>query len=197
MSDVSAMLSLLDKHTPDRALAKIGLSADAVRRAVRATVPLSPEEVRRAAARAVRKLAYGRGGLPAAVVAQMYADYQRLGSCAAVAALYGRTRETIFQIFKAHGCPLRAKQFKAKLHYGGLDYTFDSARKRHRYWRATRGDRHPLHRRVWIDSGRSIPAGYEVAFRDGDGANYALENLTLVVKGSAARRSRRGQRRAA
>lgn len=197
MSDVSAMLSLLDKHTPDRALAKIGLSADAVRRAVRATVPLSPEEVRRAAARAVRKLAYGRGGLPAAVVAQMYADYQRLGSCAAVAALYGRTRQSIFDVLKAHGCQLRAKQFKAKLHYGGLDYTFDSGRGRHRYWRATQGDREPLHRRVWREAGREIPAGHELTFRDGNPHHYQLDNLELVRTGSAARRSSRRKRKAA
>lgn len=61
----------------------------------------------------------------------------------------------------------------------------------------TKGDRHPLHRRIWIESGRSIPAGYEVAFRDGDGANYALENLELVRKGTAARRNSRTKRRAA
>lgn len=197
MNDKSEILALLDKHTPGAVLAKIGLSPEQVRAAVRAQTPLSPEAVRRASARAVRKLAYGRGGLPAAVVGQMHADYQRLGSCAKVAALYGRTRQAMFDIFKSHGCALHAKTFKSKLSYGGRDYTFDSGRTRHRYWRATRGDREPLHRRIWREAGGAIPAGYELAFRDGDGANYALENLELVRKGTAARRRAREKRRAA
>lgn len=196
MSDVTGCLALLDKHTPGAVLSKIGLSPERVRALATAHVPLSPEEVRRAAIRATPKMAYGRAGLPPSAVAQMLADYQRLGSCAKVAALYGRTRQAMFDIFKAHGCQLHAKTFKRKLHYAGVDYTFSTS-DRHRYWRATKGDRHPLHRRIWLEAGNTIPAGHELTFRDGNPDNCQISNLAVVCKGTTARAVQREKRRAA
>jgi hypothetical protein len=100
----------------------------------------------------------------------------------------------MFDIFKSHGCQLRSKTFKKKLHYGGRDYTFDSGRERHRYWRATRGDREPLHRRIWREAGRTIPTGCELTFKDGNPNHWELENLTVVRKGTTARANQRAKR---
>lgn len=178
-------------------LQQLGLTREQVQAAARATVPLLPDEVRRAAIRATPKMGYGQKGFPAAMVAQIYADYQRLGSCSKVAALYGRTRQTIWETLTAHGCELKAKVFNHKFHYQGTDYTHGKTRTGHRYWRACKGDRHLLHQRIWKEAGHEIPAGYELTFRDGNGLNWQLGNLELVVKGTTARRLQREKRRAA
>ncbi|WP_415907083.1 HNH endonuclease signature motif containing protein [Oleiharenicola sp. Vm1] len=169
-------------------LARMGLSAEQVRRAL-SCEPLAPAEtIRRAAARSVRKLGYGNKGLPAAIVAQMYADYQRLGSCARVAVLYGRTAQAMQQIFAFHGCKLHERPAKLKLNYGGLRYSFSGARGRTSYWHCTTGDRHALHRRLWLEAGGTVPEGWELAFKDGDTRHCFIENLALVRKGTTARR---------
>lgn len=169
-------------------LARIGLSAEQVRRAF-ACEPLAPAEtIRRAAARSVRKLGYGNKGIPDAIVAQMYADYQRLGSCARVAALYGRTAPAMQRIFAFHGCKLHQRPARLKLAYGGLHYAFSGAQGRSSYWHCTTGDRHALHRRLWLEAGGAIPAGWELAFKDGDTRHCFIENLELVKKGTTARR---------
>lgn len=169
-------------------LAGMGLSAERVRQAF-APEPLAPAEtIRRAAARAAPKLAFGNKGLPDWIVAQMYADYQRLGSCARVGALYNRTGPAMQAIFAFHGCKLRERPAKMKLAYGGLRYAFSGARGRASYWHCTTGDRHALHRRLWLEAGGSIPDGWELTFKDGDTRHCFIENLELVRKGTTARR---------
>lgn len=46
----------------------------------------------------------------------------------------------------------------------------------------TRVDYQPVHRLVWLDSGRDIPPGYIVVFKDGDRQNIKVENLECISK---------------
>lgn len=157
-------------------LDQIGLRPDVVRSQMAALAPLAPDQVRRAMARQVRKGSCGRGGLPDYVVKTMYADYLRLKSLAKVAALYGRTRQSVYDTFRNHGLQLFAKRFKKKLLHGGRAYTPD----KQGYYRDTifRAGQHKLlHHVLWIERNGPIPAGHQVFFRDGDKTNFAPENL--------------------
>lgn len=178
--DITGLNGLLDRAAAkfgaaasQSPLAKLGMSRDQVRAALQRTVPLTPEEVRRASARAVRKGSCGRGGLPGYVIAAMYADYQRGLSLAQVGHAYGRTRQSIYDTFKSHGLPCRPRRFKDKIVYAGRSYTPG----KDDYFRLTFGDRHHLHRRMWEDVYGPVPDGHQVYFRNGDNADCRLANL--------------------
>jgi hypothetical protein len=178
--DISGLHGLLDRGAAKfasaarpSALSKLGISPDQVRAALQRTVPLTPEEVRRAAARAVRKCSCGRGGLPGYVIAAMYADYQRGLSLAQVGHAYSRTRQAIYELFKTHALPCRPRRFKGKIVYAGRTYTPG----KDEYYRLTSGDRHHLHRRMWEDVFGKIPDDHQVYFKNGDNADCRLANL--------------------
>lgn len=177
MSDVAAVIALLDKHATGSVLNRIGLAPDQVRRAIKAAEPLSKEEVKRAMARQVKPGSCGRGGLPDYVVATMYADYQRLKSLAKVGAIYGRTRQSMYIIFSERALALNAKRFHPKVTFDGRNYTPG----KNGYYRDTamrkRGQHGQLHHAIWIKRWGPIPAGHQVYFKDGDKTNFALLNL--------------------
>ena len=50
-----------------------------------------------------RQRCFGRAGLPAAWLNQLYADYQELGSLELVGLKHGRSRQSVYQIFKRAG----------------------------------------------------------------------------------------------
>ena len=102
----------------------------------------------------------------------MYLDYQRLGSVAKVGKLYGRTRQAIWEILKAHKLQLRAKRFLEKVIHRGVAYTLHKG-----YLRQTYGARQALHHVVWIEANGPIPEGHNIRFRDGNCRHCSLENL--------------------
>jgi hypothetical protein len=117
----------------------------------------------------------GRGGLPKPLVDRMHADYWRLGSIAKMCALYGRTRQAIWDIFRTHGKKLRSKVFQKKVRFGGREFSMHSG-----YLTATSGDRVLLHHAVWIRKNGPIPPGHNLLFRDGNRRNCALGNLRCL-----------------
>jgi len=132
----------------------------------------------------------GRLGLPANVLSQMYADYQRLHSLSKVGVLWGRTRQSVYQIFKAHGLKREARNFQTKIVFGGRSFTQNKSV----YYRAVSGDRRPLHHIMWeAQTGRAIPDGWQVGFKDGDPANLAAGNLHCLP-GAEMRRFNAGKR---
>lgn len=137
----------------------------------------------------------GRRGLPREWVLQMYEDYKLLGSLAKAGARHGRTRQSMFGLFKYHGLELNHKQFRAVIVYKGRKYSKDDQG----YYRDTvfRSSRHTpktyLHRRIWIEARGPVPNGYTLMFKDGDRTNCRLENLECVSREEQQRRVRTGE----
>lgn len=53
----------------------------------------------------------------------------------------------------------------------------------------TRRDYVLIHHIVWQESGREIPPGYRLVFKDGNKTNFALDNLELVSRADLMRRN--------
>lgn len=183
--DLSGLRGLLergaDKFLPgdsvsgDSTLMRVGLSREQIRAAMDRARPLSPEEARRAAARAQPKggRIWGRRGLPGSVIASMYADYQSGMSLAQVGRAYRRSRQSIFELFLTHRLPCRPRRFQRQTTYQGRTYTPG----KDGYLRCTSGDRHHLHRRMWEDLYGPIPDGHQVYFRNADNRDCRIANL--------------------
>ena len=129
----------------------------------------------------------GRAGLPDALIRRMYRDYLRLGSVAKVGAKYGgRSRQSVFELFKSRGLKLRAKVFKAKVVHDGVAYTLHGGRNGG-YLTTTSGARRLLHHVVWEQRHGAIPAGHNVCFRDGNPLNCEANNLVCLPVADATR----------
>ena len=126
---------------------------------------------------------YGRRGLPVETKQAMMADYYRLRSLAQVAALYGRTRQAMWEILTTAGCRFYKKNPLASIVYKGRKFTPGKGG----YYRDTairstkpNGFEVQLHRQIWVDHNGAIPAGYQVGIKDGNKANCAVENLMCL-----------------
>ncbi len=181
MSAAADILALLARHDlPEGAVTRIGLTPDQVRKVAARFRPVempTPQEARLAMARHTRaalKGKSGRGGLPDYVVRAMYAEYEKGKSLAEVAAIFGGTRQSVYDVFQVRRLRLRPRHERLlpKIPYGGRDYTMHKG-----YYRATAGDRKPLHHQIWEDTNGPIPDGWSVTFRDTNRRNFALGNL--------------------
>lgn len=140
---------------------------------------------------------FGRAGLPAAWLNQLYADYQELGSLELVGLKHGRSRQSVYQIFKRAGLKRNPRpDAKPVVFYNGRKYSQDSCG----YWRDTvyRGTRASdgitlLHHAVWIAHRGPIPAGHDVGFKDGDRNHWQIENLECLAHGEMTRRRATGE----
>lgn len=136
-----------------------------------------------------RKRGHARD-LDPALVAAMYADYLALGSLEKTGDLWGRSRQSMFELFKRRGLRLNAKMFLPVIEYRGLKFTEQMTCRGRRYLRATshRETTVYLHHLVWQEANGPIPPGHKLAFRDGDHRNCALENLELLTNSEQVRR---------
>lgn len=154
----------------------------------------TPDQVR-AAALAIPKMSCGRCGLPAAVVQQMYADYQELKSLAKVGKLYGRTRQSVWNLFDDHGLVMNPRTFQPAVKYKSRKYTPG----KNGYLRDTlfrRGRKTvevQLHRKMWEDAHGRIPAGHQVGFKDGNKLNCTLENFVCLPCAEMSSRTATGE----
>lgn len=139
-------------------------------------IAINPTEIRRAAARlCIGKC--GRRGLAPAIIQQMIADYQSGLSCSDMAPIYGRTRQSIHGVLVSHGCQMRPDSTRRKRAGVIVDGVCYSPSGRSGHLRATGGDRHELHHRLWERAHGPIPPGHQVSFLDGNPLNVALTNL--------------------
>lgn len=120
----------------------------------------------------------GRKGMRAEFVERMYQDYRKGKSLAEVARKFYRTRQSVYETFRRRGFALRSElrpsnRRRVELSRDGFDYSPAKGG----YLRATRGDRHFLHVRLWEAAHGPVPIGYQVFFRDGDIRNFDLSNL--------------------
>lgn len=154
---------------------------------------------RRAFSRAqlvLTKGSFGRRGLPPELKAAMLADYYQLRSIAKVAEIYGRTRQCIWEILATAGCkffkknPLQFQMYRARKFTPGKNgYLRDTSIRTP----GLRGIEAQLNRQVWVDHNGPIPAGFQVAFLDGDKSNCTIENLICLSQADIGRMKSTGE----
>ena len=169
---------LILKESKQGLEARVGLKPERVRQLLQFQAPMTAEQVRNALARQVaeqRRKKWGRGGLPEHAWRAMYAYYCTGKSLSEVAALYGGTRQSIFDVFKTRGLKLRPRhpQLHEKIVYAGRAYTPGKSG----YYRATEGDRKMLHHQMWEDAHGPIPEGFQVMFKNADHTDLRLDNM--------------------
>lgn len=139
---------------------------------------LTPERVQALCVAQVRKGSCGRRGLPDWLVAQMHADYQRGLSTHRLAKKYGRSAQSLWEVFRKRRLVMRPDpkaKSGARIVWRGCIWTPNTKGA----WRPTTGDRaRLLHREMWqAASGRKIPAGWQVSFRNGNFDDVRPANL--------------------
>ena len=82
------------------------------------------------------------------------------------------------EVFKCRKLKLRPRHLRLheKVEYRGRSYTPGKSG----YYRATEGDRRPLHHAIWEDAHGPIPAGWQVTFKNADHTDVCLENLDCL-----------------
>lgn len=142
--------------------------------------PLDAKDAQRLAIKFLRRNGFGRRGMPHACVRAMYMDYLRLGSASKVGRLYGRSRQSVWDLFSSHKLPLRERKRQDRILFAGVYWT----QMKGGYYRPTTGDRSRLlHHEIWkARHGRTIPSGWQVTFKDGDTGNFTQGNLVCLPK---------------
>lgn len=93
---------------------------------------------------------------------------------------FGRTRQSVFEIFKRYGLKCRSKKLLPFIEFRGLKYTVD----KNGYYRCTVGRIKTkfLHQEVWRSHNGEIPNGYDIHHRDENKQNNCIENLECLSK---------------
>lgn len=192
MSSAAEIAALLAKYEPPLdSLQRSGLKPEWVRKATARYRPVempTPAEARLAMAKHVRASRRGRWGckgMPEHVVKAMYAEYQAGKSCSDLAEIFGGTRQSVYEVFKVRRLKLRSRgeNLQTKIaKYGGRSWTMHKG-----YFRATTGDRRPLHQQMWEDANGPIPPGWSVSFRDANPHSLFLENFFCAPKAEVTR----------
>lgn len=115
-----------------------------------------------------------------ALAIRMYDRYCQGASIEQVATEFGRSRQSVWKLWERRGYLMRPVRGPARqsTEYGGTSYSIGTQG----YFRATTGDRHLLHRRVWEDAHGTIPEGYDVHHVDHNKTNNDIANLRLLTK---------------
>jgi hypothetical protein len=118
----------------------------------------------------------GRRGLPDEWVKAMYAHYCRCGSVRATARRFGRSPQALDEIFRRRGMEVEPRNLHGRILFGGVAWTPG----KHGY-RPTTGDRgRLLHHAMWeAFTGRKVPAGCRVSFRNGNTSDFRRSNLVM------------------
>ncbi len=113
------------------------------------------------------------------LVAAMYALYSMGKSLEDVGLVYSRTRQSIYQIFKRRGYPLRSKKLAGLTVIDGIRFTLMKGG----YLRGTvpgKG-RISAQRYVWEKVNGPVPAGYCLCFINENRTDVSIGNLALIA----------------
>lgn len=113
---------------------------------------------------------------------QMYALYQQGKTCTQIAAVYGISRQSVWDRLRRRGLKLRPCPRNMALpfiEWGGNRY----APNKDNYFRKTTGDRSLLHWDIWEQRHGRVKNGHVVRFVDGDRMNLDIDNLESLPKG--------------
>jgi hypothetical protein len=118
------------------------------------------------------------------LVAAMYAMYStpgedgRLRSIEAVAKVYRRTRQAVYDVFRSRGYRLRTKRFDGLQVLDEIRFT----KTKGGYLRGTfNGRRILMHTYVWETVNGPVPKGYGIHHKDLNRENNAIQNLELLT----------------
>jgi hypothetical protein len=118
------------------------------------------------------------------LVAAMYAMYStpgedgRLRSIGAVAKVYRRTRQAVYDVFRSRAYKLRSKRLDGLQILDGIRFT----KTKGGYLRGTFNDRRILmHTYVWEKRNGTVPKGYGIHHIDLNRENNAIENLEMLT----------------
>jgi hypothetical protein len=113
------------------------------------------------------------------VVAAMYAMYQAGKSLEEIGAVYKRTRQSVYTLFKTREYELRSKQFRGLQVLDGIRFTLTKGG----YLRGTfNGKRMLMHHYVWLKhTGQKIEKGWNIHHKDENKENNSFENLELLT----------------
>jgi hypothetical protein len=109
---------------------------------------------------------------------EMYALYEQGLSLQQVGAVFGITRQSVYDTFKYHGLKCRAKVFQPTIEFNGAVYSLKSTG----YFTRTNGERHLLHRDMWEHHFGPIPDGWDIHHKDENKANNTIENFECIPK---------------
>jgi len=114
------------------------------------------------------------------VVKGMYEMYKTGKSLEQIGKVYKKSRQAVYDNFKARGFQLRIKKVYPAIYYKGNKYTASL----NGYFRATRRDKNLiLHRLIWEKhNGKINPKDY-ILHKDGDKTNNDISNLQLIKNG--------------
>lgn len=126
-----------------------------------------------------------RGKKPRQELGHIADLYTQGKSLREIAAMVGKTHQSVSNILKVRGvqmrpCPAKGRRPKDQvIYYRGNRYTWSTKG----YWRCTSmHDRHNLARRIWEENFGPIPSGYEVFYKDGDRYNIDIYNLGCMSR---------------
>lgn len=161
------------------ALQVCGISPERVRSltaAPAAGAKVAGFDVGRALARNWARHQGGRCKTPRSIVAAMHREYLQLGSLAAAGAKFGRTKQAMRHLFRAHGFAINDGRTRPTVRYDGdLWSPIDGY-----YARRVLGTKYLLHRLIWVHWIGEIPAGHQIVFRNGNRGDIRPENLEAV-----------------
>lgn len=118
---------------------------------------------------------------------QMFARYQQGLSLADIAAEVGRSRQSVYEMFKRRSWSLRSPTLQVALTYDGQKYTLDADG----YYRRTsgsKGHREWLHHAVWKNAYGPIPDGYDIHHRNHNKTDNSIDNLECLSPNEHAKR---------
>lgn len=119
-------------------------------------------------------------GMKNKLYAAMYAEYQKGYSLEEVGKMFGVSRQSVFEGFKA-----KSRNYKLREKSALPFQTFDGKKfslRRNGYYSLTWGSRRSMHCYVWEFYNGPIPAGYDIHHKNKDVSDNRIENLELLTK---------------
>lgn len=110
---------------------------------------------------------------------EMYTLYLEGNSLEMVGRVFGKTRQSVYGLFKYNGKPMRGKPKPLPvIDFNGNKYTLRNTG----YYGRTDAKRSLLHRDVWEAHNGPIPNGYDIHHINGDRQDNQIENLECLPK---------------
>lgn len=114
----------------------------------------------------------------------MYDLYCQGKSCAEIGKVFGRSRQSVWELFHRRGWDMRPRPpARQTVEFAGRKWSLRDTG----YYAATDGDRAQMHRVVWWLAHGAIPDDWDVHHMDHDRTNNDLANLQALSKADHAR----------
>lgn len=179
---ISDCIALLGRHEERIFRTNTDIRPSRVRKLLATLQPLTPAEVRRAAAVAFFAARKARNvPFPKAVTQAIHADYLALGPTKA-GRKWGMSRDMIWRHVVRENLPVIRKRHDPRVHGGRTYYRMPDGT-----YRNIKATPRALHQSIWVEANGPIQTGHKIGFINGKDA--VLSNLVLLTNSEAARRA--------